>query len=236
MINVAIVEDEISCADQLESYLKRYKEEKEVDFHITRFTDGDGITEGYSGDFDIILMDIQMRFMDGMSAAEEIRRLDPDVTIIFVTNMTEYAIKGYEVDALDYVVKPVEYHSFSRKLDRAVAKLKKRAKVIPIPTERGVRKLELEQILYIEIRDHTLFYHMKDEEIRARGRSVMKELEKDLEPFGFFRCNSCYIVNMMHVEKIKDYVCMVGKEEIQVSRARKKPFMDALVKYIADME
>ena len=65
--------------------------------------------ENYSGDFDIILMDIQMKYMDGMTAAEQIRKLDSEVIIMFITNMTQYAIRGYEVDALDYVVKPVEY-------------------------------------------------------------------------------------------------------------------------------
>lgn len=236
MVNVAIVEDETVCADRLECFLRRYGREKDVDFNIARFTDGDAVVEGYSGDIDIIFMDIQMKFMDGMSAAEEIRRFDPNVTIIFVTNMTEYAIKGYEVGALDYVLKPVEYHSFSRKLNRAVSKLGKKEDLISIPAERGVRKLELKQIFYIEIKDHSLFYHTEDEVIRARGRGSMKELESEMASKGFFRCNSCYIVNMAHVDKIKDYICTVGKEEIQISRARKKPFMDALIKYIADTD
>lgn len=234
MIYVAVVEDEDSCAKQLETYLKRYEKERKLEIHITRFTDGDGIVEGYSGSYHIILMDIQMRFMNGMTAAEEIRKLDSDVTIIFITNMTEYAIKGYEVGALDYVVKPVEYSSFSRKMDRAVSRIKKESRFISVPTEGGMSRLNLDQILYIEIKDHTLFYHMEETVIRARGRGVMKELEEEISPLGFYRCNSCYMVNMMHVEGIKDSTCMVGKEVIQVSRSRKKPFMNALVKYISE--
>ena len=64
---------------------------------------------GYRFQFDIILMDIEMRFMDGMSAAEEIRQMDKDVVIIFITNMPQYAIRGYAVEALDYMLKPVSY-------------------------------------------------------------------------------------------------------------------------------
>ena len=67
----------------------------------------DGVYENYRGGFDIILMDIQMRFMDGMTTAEKIRQMDQKVIIMFITNMIQYAVRGYEVDAMDYVVKPV---------------------------------------------------------------------------------------------------------------------------------
>ena len=80
------------------------------------FTDGDEIAGGYKSVYDIILMDVQMRFMDGMSAAEEIRKVDPEVVIIFITNMSQYAIRGYAVDALDYVLKPVSYFAWSESL------------------------------------------------------------------------------------------------------------------------
>ena len=84
------------------------KENGEV-FNITVYSDGDQIVHKYKSQFDIILMDVEMKFMDGMSAAEEIRKVDTEVVIIFITNMAQYAIRGYAVDALDYVLKPVSY-------------------------------------------------------------------------------------------------------------------------------
>ena len=234
MIHIAVVEDENIYAEQLEQYIRRYGREKSLEFRITRFQDGDEIVEKYAGDYDMILMDIQMQFMDGMTAAEKIRERDPEVAIMFITNMTEYAIRGYEVDALDYVVKPVEYFAFARKMDRAVPRLRQQVQraYISVPTEGGVRKLDLEKLLYMEIQDHTLIYHTADEMIRARGRGVMREAEETLQPHGFFRCNNCYLVNLRHVESVKDSVCQVGAETIQVSRSRKKAFMNALVQSI----
>lgn len=125
MIRVAIVEDEASYMKQFQKYLAQYAKESGEEFDIVTFTDGDEIAGGYKSVYDIILMDVQMRFMDGMSAAEEIRKVDPEVVIIFITNMSQYAIRGYAVDALDYVLKPVSYFAFSQRLDRAIARMKK---------------------------------------------------------------------------------------------------------------
>ena len=110
---------------QLEEYLHRYEEEHKEAFEITRYADGDEIVHKYKSQYDIILMDVEMKFMDGMSAAEEIRKIDTEVVIIFITNMPQYAIRGYAVDALDYVLKPVEYFAFSQRLSRAIARMKK---------------------------------------------------------------------------------------------------------------
>ena len=108
MIHIAIVEDEKLYIDQLQEYISRYREEKRLSIKTTVFCDGEDIVEDYRGDYDIILFDIQMKFMDGMTAAEKIREIDQEVKILFITNMTQYAIRGYQVDAMDYVVKPVE--------------------------------------------------------------------------------------------------------------------------------
>ena len=107
MLRIAIVEDDRNYIQQLQRYLQRYSQESEQAMDISVFTDGDEITEGYRPVYDIILMDVEMSFMNGMTAAQEIRKLDPEVVIIFITNMVQYAIQGYSVGALDYVLKPV---------------------------------------------------------------------------------------------------------------------------------
>lgn len=235
MIRIAVVEDEDIYANQLGVYLHDYAAEKKIDLQIDRFTDGDEITEQYSGTYHIILMDIQMRFMDGMTAAEKIRQMDTDVIIIFITNMTEYAVRGYEVDALDYVVKPIQYFAFSRKMDRAVSRIKrKKQNFISVTTENGMRKLNIDDILYLEVQDHTLFYHTEQECLRAKGRCAMKEMEQAMLPYNFYRSNQCYLVNMKRVEGVEDNICVVGDERLQISRTRRKGFMNALVQYIGE--
>ena len=139
MIRIAIVEDEESYISVLKEYLERYKKESGEQIEVTVYHDGDEIAAFYRAQFDIILMDIEMKFIDGMTAAEEIRKVDSSVSIIFITNAPQYAIRGYEVGALDYILKPVSYFTFSQKLGRAVSKLKKRSrKWITIPVKGGV--------------------------------------------------------------------------------------------------
>lgn len=157
MISIAIVEDEDSCAKQMEEYLARYADESGEVFETVRFCDGDEILENYRAQYDIILMDVQMKFMDGMTAAEEIRKVDPEVVIIFITNMAQYAIRGYAVDALDYVLKPVSYFAFSQRLERAIGRMKRRARrYMTIAIRGGARKLDISRILYVESQGHNL--------------------------------------------------------------------------------
>ena len=113
MIRIAVVEDEKESQEQLVSYISRYEKESEKKFEVTVFSDGMDIVENYDPVWDIIFMDIRMKHLDGMQAAEKIRKYDPAVVLIFITTMAQYAIRGYEVDALDFVLKPVAYAQFS---------------------------------------------------------------------------------------------------------------------------
>lgn len=129
MIRIAIVEDDASYRKQITEYLERYENENKEKIELSVFKDGDEIIENYKPAYDIILLDIQMQFVDGITAARQIRAVDPDVIIIFITTTPQYAIQGYEVDALDYVLKPVNYFALSQRLNRAVERMNKRRTV-----------------------------------------------------------------------------------------------------------
>lgn len=230
-IHIAVVDDEPVFVQQLKEYIRRYEKESGRQIKVTAFTDGEDITDGYRGEYDIILMDIQMRFMDGMTAAEKIRALDHEVIIMFITNMIQYAVRGYEVDAMDYVVKPVEYFAFSQKLDKAVGRLKKSAAVsISVPTEDGLQKLAVPDIYYIESQGHNARYETAKGEFLSRV--TLKELEGTMAGYGFFRCSKGYLVNMQHVDGIAGNDCMIRGERIPVSRNKKKEFMELLIQYM----
>lgn len=234
MIHLAIVEDEQLYVQQLTEYLDRYQKESGQDIWISRFSDGDEIVEGYKGDYDIILMDIQMRFLDGMSAAEQIRKLDQEVVIMFITNMTQYAIRGYEVDALDYMVKPIEYFSFSQKLDRAIGRIRKKEQhYISIPLAEGIQKLALDEIYYVESQGHAMNYHTSKGIYVSRG--TMKDLEETLTVYGFFRSGKGFLVNMKYVDGVQENCCMIQGEKLPISRMKRKPFMDALVQHMSEV-
>ena len=124
MLRIATVEDDTNDLEALRTHLKRYEKENGLKFLITEFRDGEDIVTDYSADYDLILMDIEMAFLNGMKAAEKIRELDKDVVIIFITNMPQYAIQGYKVNALDYMLKPISYFSFSESMGRALHRVK----------------------------------------------------------------------------------------------------------------
>ena len=124
MIRIAIVEDDRHDREALKKCLNRYEKENQVKFSVTEFQDGEDIVTDYTASYDLIILDIEMAFLNGMKAAEKIRELDTNVIIIFITNMPQYAIQGYKVNALDYILKPISYFSFSESMVRALAKIK----------------------------------------------------------------------------------------------------------------
>ena len=126
MIRIAIAEDDPQCFAQMEQYIAQFGQETGRAFHITRYDNGEDLVERYRPEFDLILMDVEMPFMDGMTAAGYVREKDPEVVIIFVTNLAQYAIQGYAVNALDYILKPLSYFSFSQRLNRALQFVRKR--------------------------------------------------------------------------------------------------------------
>lgn len=234
MISIAIVEDEAAYAAQLQQFLERYAKESGQEFEITTFSDGDEILEGYQAQYDLILLDVEMKFMDGMTAAEEIRKVDPEVVIIFITNMAQYAIRGYAVDALDYVLKPVSYFAFSQRLSRAIGRMKKRARRYMTVTIRGgAQKLDIDKIYYVESQGHNLIFHTAQGDYVSSG--TMKDIEEKLEELNFFRCNKGYLVNLGHVDGVRDGCAIVNGHELLISRARKNDFMEALTDYVGEV-
>ena len=234
MLRIAVVEDDKTYAAQLKEYLVRYGTEKNQKISVALFPDGEDIVTDYSAEFDIILMDVEMTFMDGMTTAERIREKDNEVVIIFITNMPQYAIQGYKVDALDYVLKPISYFAFSQRIDRALTRVKKKeATYITVAQKGGKKKLNVDKICYVEVRDHDLIYHSTKGDIVTK--SSMKEAEDTLGGTKFFRCNRCYLVNLEYVEDFRGNDVTVASDVSQVSRARKKAFMDALNDYMNEV-
>lgn len=230
MIKIAVVEDDKKYRGQLVEFLDRFSKEKEYAIEITEFTDGDEIIEKYSAKYDIILMDIQMEFMDGIKAAQHIRKLDTQVVIIFITSTAQFAIKGYEVDALDYVLKPISYFQFSQRLNRAIDRMKKREdQYIAINIKGETKKCRISDIYYLESQGHTIIFHTRDGELTTYG--TMKNMEDDLSRYHFFRGNKGYLINLEHVEGIKDGCAVVADEMLVISRAKKNAFMAALSNY-----
>lgn len=191
MIRVAIVEDDAEVQGVLQEYVRRYTRQYGTEFEVTVFADGVDILEDYRAVYDIIFLDVEMKHLDGMTTAERIRQMDADVILIFITNMAQYAIRGYSVGALDYVLKPVPYFAFSQQLLKAVARLEKRAKrYLTVPVEGGLRRLDTASIYYLESEGHRVHFYTDEGDFSAPG--ALKTFEEKLADCPFARCNSRY--------------------------------------------
>lgn len=231
MIRVAIVEDEAEIREQLMGYVQRYTRQYGTAFEVKTFADGLEILEDYRPAYDLILLDIEMKHLDGMETARRIRELDPEVMLVFITNMAQYAIKGYAVGALDYVLKPVPYFAFSQQLQKVEEQLRRRTRhYLAVPVEGGLRRLDTSRIYYIESEGHRVHFYTEEGDFTAPG--ALKALEEKLADRPFARCNSGYLVNLAQVQAVQQNTVEVGPYELQVSRPKRKSFLAALTDYI----
>ena len=231
MTRIAIVEDEAAIQEQLTGYVQRYTRQYGTPFEVSVFGSGVEILEDYRPVYDIIFLDVEMPHLDGMETARRIRALDSDVLLIFITNMAQYAIKGYAVGALDYVLKPVPYFAFSQQLQKAVNQLARRVRhYLAVPVDGGLRRLDAATVYYIESEGHRIHFYTEDGEFSAPG--ALKALEEKLASQPFARCNSGYLVNLAQVRGMQDGMVLVGPHSLQISRPRRKAFVEALTDYV----
>ena len=231
MLNIAVVEDDEGSLDRITGFIDRFGAERGLELRVARFRDGGEILTNYRPGFDIILLDIEMPNVDGMSAAEDIRRQDEEVVLVFVTNMAKYAVQGYSVGALDFILKPVEYDTFALKLSRAVSRVKSRedAQVL-LTTSEGAVRLDTRQIYYVEVQNRILYYHTDQGVYKVRG--TMQGAERELEERHFVRCNYWYLVNLRHVSEVRDNVAVVAGDSLEISRRNRGGFLHALTNYV----
>ena len=231
MVRIAIVEDDRDFAQLLLEYLSRYEKERMVDIQPRYFRDGEDIVTEYTGDFDLILLDIQMPFLSGMEAARAIRKRDEEVLILFLTGNAQFSIEGYEVQAFDYLLKPIGYETFAARLDLALGHRRSRkGKYLLVTVADGVRKIEAGSILYIESQGHVMHIHTRQGVLETHAR--IGDLEEHLPADTFFRCHKGYLVNMHHVDGILGTDCLVDGHRLPISRRKKKEFLDFLTRII----
>ncbi len=230
MVRIGIVEDEAASAAVIADYLGRYAEESGKEIHCRFFDRADVFLGAFRSDFDIIFMDIEMPGLSGMDAAGKLREIDQNVILVFVTNIQQFAIKGYAVSALDYILKPINYFALSSFMDKAIRILGGREpKELMIKCVDGLRRVLLSQIYYIEVRRHKLIYYTADGDLESWGS--LNELEKTY-PADFCRCHVGYLVNMQHLLRIEGDDAIVGRSRLKISRSRKRCFLASFAKYL----
>lgn len=227
MIRVAIVEDDEQERKRLRSCLTKLQEGGELSFHVTEFSSGTAFIGAYEPVYDLIFMDIEMPGMDGMETARALRKMDASVLLIFVTNMAQYAIAGYEVEALDFILKPVNPYSFAIRMKRAVARIPRRVEeYVAVRTEGETRQIEISSIRYLDMDGHYVVYHTLSGDLSEYG--TLKDSYGKLNQTCFVFVNRSCLVNLYHVSSVNKNSVTVGDSVLDISRPQKKSFLTAL--------
>ena len=232
MTGIAIVEDDREHAAQLEACIRRYAKERGFEVSVRIFYDAVTFLEKYAAEDQIVFMDIMMPMLDGMEAARILRQKDPLVVLVFVTTMRQYAIQGYEVDASDFIVKPVSYPEFALKFTRILGKIRRAdaGDQVFLKTENSFVRLPAGDILYVEVKGHYCVYHTLSGEYRRY--QTMKSAESALPADSFARCNNYLLVNLAHVTRVDGMRVFLKDEVLPISHPRRKAFADAVNRFM----
>lgn len=232
-MKIALVEDNELHRKQIESEIHKFFEELNEKCELYMFDNGSDFLDHNEnvGGYDLLLLDIKLPGMDGVSVARQVRQKDDKVIIVFITSMTAYAVQGYSVRAMDYILKPINRISFRNTLERARnIYCQKTDHYITVTTSDGLLKMDISQIYYIETENHAVrLYHTKGS---LHSGETLKSMEEKLKNADFCRCNNCYLVNLAHVEQVKNGYVIVAGIELSFSRLRYKPFMETLTNYL----
>lgn len=230
--NIVIVEDELKEREQMKEYISRFGKETGDVFTIFEYSDGLSFLDDYKFENDIVFMDIKMPHIDGMETARRLRNLDDKVVLVFITNMAQFAVSGYEVDASGFIVKPFSYVNFSMKLERAVEKVKNNGRrYVMVKGRNGLKKVRYDDIRYIEVINHSLVWHTRNGIEHSTGS--LKSLSSEFGD-GFAFCNSCYLVNLKYCEEVVGYTVVVDGEKLQISRPKRASFLKSLNLFVND--
>ena len=232
MYRILMVEDDEREAETLRHSLERYARENNLEFQVSWERSALGATSG-DAKFDLIFMDIGLPGINGMEAATLIRTYDSETPIIFVTNLAQYAVKGYQVDALDFMVKPVGYGDFAMRMGRALKAMEKNAThTMALPTSAGTRVVDVRDIVFVELEKHDLLYHVAGLAQPLRRRGSISGAREELPQGLFITVSQGCLASMAHVSAVlADSLQMDDGTTLYFSRSRKKPCLETLARY-----
>ena len=229
-MRIAICDDEEVQQKLLGKYLREWAERKGISLEIKLFLSGEEFAFCWEDDrnYDLLILDIEMRKMNGMELAANIRRQDEEIPILFVTGYDKYIAQGYEVSALHYLLKPIHKEKLFAVLDKLGRKEKQEPKLL-FQAENGAVSLPASKVWYVEARAHQCVLYTADEEYVLR--SSMGEIVQYLGEYQeFVRCHRSYLVNVRHISTIiKPEVILDDKRRLPVSRSAEKEVNRAFI-------
>lgn len=215
---IAICDDSGTDAAYVHKILDRWAEARQAAVLVERFPSAEQFLFQYAQDkaFDILLLDIEMGAIDGVTLAKRVRQENETVQIVFITGFPDFMAEGYEVSALHYLMKPVVPEKLFAVLDRAAANLSQAEKRLRVSFDRESHLLPLRHILFIEAQKQYVLIHTENQVYRMKA--TLAETEKELDEH-FFKCQRSFVVNLRHVRRIKsDCVELTDGTTVPISR------------------
>lgn len=245
MVRIGIVDDEKEARGRLREAIARFGSEHHTEFEVLEFESAVSYLSPEYVACDILYLDIDMPQMTGMELAEKIRETDTEVVIIFCTNLQQFALNGYSVSALGFLVKPVQWYSFRMYLERALKAIEKRASLREDAAARRIvvkdgtlsKVIDAADIKYVEVQQHYLFYHIRDKEpgggavIQTRGS--IQDAASQLSRYGFVRCSASFLVNLSHITAVSRMDVHIGQEILPIGRTYRASFTREFSRFLA---
>lgn len=231
MLSVAVCDDEMLDCCNIAKDIKDILEEMGTTIIIRQFSSGKDLIQAIEN-FDIIFLDIMMCGMNGMKTAQFLREKAFDKILIFISSSREYVFEAYDVEAFQYLVKPVENSKLRRVLQRAVGKLEHDlGDFIIINKERQRKKLLLKDIYYFEIRGRIISVHGVEGTVDYYEQ--IGNLEEELRGKGFFRCHKSFLVNLKYVDSYnRQEIVLDTGDRIAIAKRRYEAFCREILEYM----
>lgn len=231
MIQVAIVEDSEAERARIKECLTYVEGIADVHFSVREFPNGLAFIGSYSPEYDLVFMDVEMPGMNGIETARALRKTDTSVLLIFVTSMAQYAIAGYEVEAFDFILKPINKYSFSIKLKRALSRIVvKTEDFIPVKTDGELRQIRIPSIKWLDVNGHYVIYHTTEGDFTEY--TTLKEAAAKINRSAFAFVNRSCLVNMRCIDAVGKDSVTIGATKLDISRPQRKAFLAAMSEFM----
>ena len=233
MVLIAVVDDDPKDAALLKECVESYCKTNHHAAVIREFRDGLELIRS-TDNYDIVFLDIQMGQLDGLETARFIRKIGKESILVFVTNMAQFAIKGYEVDALDFILKPASMASIVYVMDKAMKRLDGSGSQtsFSLKTAEGTISLSANVIIYVAVFDHNLVYHTVRGDYTVRGR--LSDVSEKLDSRRFVLCSRSFVVNLRHVSNVTSDSVTIGGDRIPISKSHRKELMQRFSSFLGD--
>lgn len=237
MLRIAVIDDDAKFQEQIKRYIERSFQFDASAFCVSCYQNGVDFLSEYKGNFDIVIIDIMMPLMNGLEVAHKLREYDKNVLVLFITMTADFAIRGYEVSAIDYILKPLSYEKdFKYKFERVIKmalEQNQRKKEIVLKDENGrLVKLDVDELIYVlKDKDKAMYYTKQGTFAQRITISKVKESLNGTEAFA--AANSGCLVNMAFIHNAKgSTIEMQDGTKLALSRGKKKEFYEKFFGYI----